>query len=72
MKKRRINYGAVLNGLLLILSAWVLVDNFYNLIIEPFFTNEMKTLTQFGVVVGLLAFVTFVFEIQYFEERLER
>lgn len=72
MKKRRINYGAVLNGLLLILSAWVLVDNFYNLIIEPFFTNEMKTLTQFGVVVCLVAFVTFIFEMQYFEERLER
>lgn len=72
MKKRKINIISFMNFILLILSGITLLDSFYNLLIKPFFTNEMIGLTQFGSAITLLAFVTFVFEFQYFEEKLDK
>lgn len=72
MKKKRLNWGAILKGLLFVSSLMVVVDTLYELIIKPFFTLRPVTLTAFGCVVLVLATIVLCHTVEYFKERLSK
>lgn len=71
MKKRKLNWVSVGNMVGLIASGMILLETFYKLALEPFFTNKLTGLTYFGLIVTLLAIITFSNCLEYFEERIK-
>ena len=69
-KKKKLSWVAVGNMVGLIGSALVMLDTVYQIAIKPFFTNEPMALTQFGLIVLILAFIVCGSNFNYFEERL--
>ena len=68
--KKRLNWGAILKGLLFVSSLMVVVDTLYELLIKPFFTLRPVALTSFGCIVLIAAMIVLFHTIEYFKERL--
>ena len=68
--KKRLNWGAILKGLLFVSSLMVVIDTLYELLIKPFFTLRPVTLTSFGCIVLVLATIVLCNTIEYFKERV--
>ena len=72
MKKKRLNWGAILKGLLFVSSLMVVIDTIYELIILPFFTLKPVALTSFGCILLIAAMILLCHTIEYFKERLSK
>ena len=72
MKRKRLNWGAILKGLLFVSSLMVVVDTVYQIIILPFFTLKPMGLTSFGYIVLISAMIVLSHTIEYFKKRLSK
>ena len=70
--KKRLNWGAILKGLLFVSSLMVVVDTLYEILILPFFTKRLVSLTAFGCIVLIAAIVVLCNTIEYFKGRLSK
>lgn len=70
--KRKLNWVSVGNMVGLISGTIYILDTVYYICILPFMTKKMVSLTTFGFISLIIAFVVVGLNFRYFEERLKK
>lgn len=70
--KKKLNWIVVGNMVGFIGGLLVILDTMYQLLFKPLFVNRMITLTPFGLIVLILAFIVCGANFNYFDERITK
>ena len=69
--KRKINWGSVVNAMILLINIVVYMEYFYTLAIKPFISGVLTSITFIGCLVLIINTMIFNSKLDYFKNRLE-